>query len=127
VTATVLFEVDKGSFTSVTRIERAVWVAEAFCALRARKPVLLFVDDRYLNVFSLEGPVQVEAYDHRTIPAGSAHPKYRQYPILTTNEVTISGVCSASVTAIFNTMESVFQPTITFADSCTYRCALLTP
>jgi hypothetical protein len=119
VTATVLFEVDKGSFTSVTRIERAVWVAEAFigifslpedavdagnrkrlsryfrfeldCALRARKPVLLFVDDRYLNVFSLDGPVQVEAYDHRTIPADSAHPKYRQYPIVTTNDVTISG------------------------------------
>ena len=105
--ATVLFEVDKGDFTSVTRIERAIRAAEAFigffslpadasdamsrtrfsryfrfeldCALRARKPILLFVDDRYGNMFSLEGSARVQLYDQREIQAGPSSPRFEEY------------------------------------------------
>lgn len=99
----VHFEVDRGDFTSVTRIERAVRSAEAFIgifslpenidlddddlrkhsryfrfemdiAMRARKPGLLFVDDRYGNLIPSVPSMNMQRYDARVFPAGTAAP-----------------------------------------------------
>jgi hypothetical protein len=100
----VQFEVDEGAFTSVTRIERAVRQSEAFLgihslpagieptsaallkasrylrfeldvAIRARKPGLLFVDERYGNMLPDIGGMEVHRYDFREMSEDSISSK----------------------------------------------------
>ena len=104
------FEVDKGNFTSVTRIERAVRVAEAFVgiyaisgvgatsraalleesryfrfeldiAVRSGKPGLLFVDQHYRNLFPGFPAIDVKDFDRRELDAGPLAPRREEYKI----------------------------------------------
>ena len=102
------FEVDKGKFTSVTRIERAVRGAEAFVgiyalsgvgapsraalleesryfrfeldiAVRCGKPGLLFVDQHYANLFPEFPAIEVKHFDRRELDAGDSVPRREEY------------------------------------------------
>jgi hypothetical protein len=107
-TGAVQFEVDKGEFTSVTRIERAMRRAEAFLgfhslpagveptsdvlskssryfrfeldvAVRARKPGLLFVDERYGDLIPDVSGMEVHRYDFRELSEDSNSPRSDLY------------------------------------------------
>jgi hypothetical protein len=102
------FEVDRGNFTSVTRIERAVRGAETFVgiyalsgvgapsraalleesryfrfeldiAVRCGKPGLLFVDQRYGNLFPGFPAIEVKDFDRRELEAGLLAPRREEY------------------------------------------------
>jgi TIR domain len=102
------FEVDKGKFTSVTRIERAVRGAEIFVgiyavsavsapsrpelleesrylrfeldiAVRCGKSGLLFVDQRYGNIFPGFPAIEVKDFDRRELEAGLLASRREEY------------------------------------------------